>query len=141
MKNRPLRIIIFALLMFGAPAAFLIYKMNGYYKKGENDSFHIRTGETFKVKVSENTYSKLVWLNEKKCRSVELLERTFDSGWNSYSGIASFTFIGKTNGTDTVKLAGCYSWEFDSLSFNEYEQPQCNDSTTLPDNVFIVKVD
>lgn len=112
-----------------------------YYKSGENDSFEIRVGQEFQIKLDENgsTGYSHCWLNEKNNTLLKKVKEEYSPSLNSRfgyigsGGLIEITFKGLKVGVDTIKIANC--------SFRDGENcVDYNQENTKSDNEFIIKI-
>ncbi len=123
-------------------AGIVIYYTNfNCYKRGDNDEFACKIGETFKVRLRENGSTGCIncWLNENQCKLVKKIDRSYEPsinarlGYEGAGGIITFTFEAAAAGHDTIKFANCF------IGGDE----ECEDFTpqnTPYDNAFIIDV-
>lgn len=124
-------------------ALFYLVDNYNYYLPGENDSFKLKIGEKFTVKLYENAstgYSNC-WLNENTVTCIEKVSENYEAGLNSKlgyigaGGTIAVTFIAVKKGIDTLKIGSCPLGR---------EGKTCKDYTAKNsqiDNVFYVTVE
>lgn len=104
------------------------FYIDGYnfFEKGDVETFGIKVGESFTIKLYANGSSGYhnCWINENKCQFVELLGEEYESSWQEKlgyigaGGTVMLTFIGNSNGTDTIKISDCPTgWMHKDCSF------------------------
>lgn len=92
---------------------YLLWSYN-YYKPGENDSFNLKVGEEFSVKLYENPstgYSNCV-LNENSVGCIEKVKQYYEPDWNPFKqdgkgGELILKFKAVKTGIDTIRISKC----------------------------------
>ena len=129
-------------LLFTIGVLYIFFYPSHVYTSGENDTFTIKVGESFSVKLYENGSTGYIycWLNEKNCNCLKLTSRQYEQslnqklGYIGSGGTIKFTFVATKVGIDTVKLTNCPT---------AVEHKNCADfshNSTKRDNKFIITV-
>jgi predicted secreted protein len=112
-----------------------------YYESGENDSFEIKVGQEFHIRLYENgsTGYSNCWINEKNNPLFKKVKEEYSQSLNARlgyigsGGLIEMTFKGLKVGVDTIKIANC--------SFRDGEKcTDYNTENTKSDNEFIIKI-
>jgi len=137
------KIILLSVLTLAVAACTLYYyKYKDYYTTEENDSFKIKIGETFKIKLYANGSTGYIncWLNE---RTQDLVKKTnesyepepFSGRCEGCGGVETLVFTGLKKGSDTIKFASCPTGQ---------ESQTCeyfSDQHTPADHLFFITVE
>lgn len=123
-------------------SSILYYReFEDYYKSGEKDSFEIKVGQEFNIRLFENgsTGYSNCWLNEKNNTLLKKVKEEYSQSLNSRigyigsGGLIEITFRGLKVGVDTIKIANC--------SFRDGEKcTDYNPENTKSDNEFIIRI-
>lgn len=138
--KRKLTIVI--ILIFIGIAIYYYKNCYHFYNRGENDSFRIKVGETFEIKLDENgsTGYTNCCLNESELKTVKMVKKEYKQsfhsklGYEGSGGTIVMTFQGIAVGLETIKLANCPTGP---------EDKSCKDytvSNTKADNEFLINV-
>lgn len=134
----------FVLVAFVILILSILYylEFEDYYKAGENDTFEIKIGKEFQIRLYANgsTGYSNYWLNEKKNGLIikkvkeEYSQNLYSRmGYIGSGGIIKITFKGLKVGKDTIKIAYC---PFKGEKIYDYY----NAENTESDNEFIVNI-
>jgi predicted secreted protein len=106
-------LIIYILISFGI-GMFFYFQNSNTYDINNLSKLSIKKGEDFTIKIKQNGSTGYVncWINERKCRSVKVIERNYSRRWFSdlcdgCGGTISWTFSGFSKGIDTIKISYC----------------------------------
>ncbi|SHF73596.1 Chagasin family peptidase inhibitor I42 [Flavobacterium fontis] len=140
---KKLKIILPSLILILIVISTIYYfDKHNYYEPGENDSFRLKVGETFSVKLYENPttgYSNCV-LNENAINCIEIVKESYEADWNTNKidgngGEFIVKFKAVKKGIDTIKIGSCPTFK---------EGKTCKDFNTIKnqtDNKFYVTVE
>jgi predicted secreted protein len=112
LKKRTKVILTFLGLAICGVGLYLYIDLHNDYGRGGIGKFELSTGDYFTVKLQTNPstgYSNY-WINENKCRTVELISKEYDADWpqlDGSGGTAIWTFRAIAKGTDTIKISKC----------------------------------
>ena len=144
MSKKKFKIQILISIFLFLISIFIYYnyrEYNAYYESGENDTFNVNVGESFKIKLYENGSTGYLqcWLNENKTyfereKNDHQLRFAYQKGCIGCGGIVIFNFKAMKKGIDTIKIANC------PVGIERKKVSDYTDKNSKSENEFIVKI-
>ncbi|WP_130735841.1 protease inhibitor I42 family protein [Flavobacterium sp. J27] len=142
MKSNFFKISSAVLISITIIVTFLYTRFYEYYNYNESDTFQVTVGDTFQIKLRENSSTGYIncWINQNQATGVTLVnEATHNSlsglfGASGAGEIKTLTFKASQKGNYTIKIAKCPALR-EKKPCSEYSE-----ATSSVENEFFVTV-